>query len=537
MTQGLNYWLNLLAPKSLPILPLTRAELGDLMANPNLSVMQYAGPILQDPGFSIQLLKKANSDRAAGGRPALTTMVNVLSHLGQGKLKQQLDTTKSLTDLDIAEKNQQGYLRYVAQAWHCAYQARDWAQTRGTHQPEEMQLAALQQNVAELALWCFADDVMPRIEEKVHVKKQDYDEATKSVLGCHIRELSAALAEKWYLTELGIESLKSAYAGFTLATGVAFASRLARCADNNWYNQITRTCIDDIAAYKNKSVGEVESRIHQNALALTDDFIHAGYRPPAFYLPMLADDSYVDLRFVLEPEKPDLKQKIDSDKEVIKEKPTPTKPTVAKDNAVSKQKTIPKQEPAEAAKKTVSVSITQQVPAQQSVNDLAAEVKKIQQMIVEKVAVQDLIQQVVDTLALLGFERVMFAMKAPKLKLLVGQYYACKDNVKALQGIKITVDKPHVFSLLLEKPQHIWIHDKNRSKYWNLIPSDVKLMLDNNQFFAMSVFAGKRPIGLLYVDSPKGELTDDQYKKFQGLCRMLSKGVVEILASRKKAGG
>ena len=298
MPNDLRSWLDELATRSLPMLSSTTAELDEVMSNAQLSVMQYAIPILNDPGLTANLLKKANQDRTAAGRHPLTTMNNVMSHLGQGQLKQQQAQSKMLGELNLPDRNRQGYLRYVAEACHCACQARDWAELRGVNEPEEMYLAALLQNIAELALWCYGGDDMAKIEHETQVNKRSYVEAAKKVLGCSMRELGVALAERWCLSELTIDALKSDYKGFTLATGVALASRLAHSASSNWYDTLTRQCIEDIATYKGKAVGDVERRIHQNALAMTDDFVRLGYMPPARLLPMLADEQYVDQQFV-----------------------------------------------------------------------------------------------------------------------------------------------------------------------------------------------------------------------------------------------
>ncbi len=138
MPSKLNYWLERLLPRPLPLLDTTRVELNDLISRSQLSMNQYAQPILHDPGFCVQVLKKTNAQRLQADRQPLTTISNAMSHLGQGQLNEQLAQAQSMTDLAMDATHQQGYLRYVAQACHAAYQARDWAHTRHTIEPEEM---------------------------------------------------------------------------------------------------------------------------------------------------------------------------------------------------------------------------------------------------------------------------------------------------------------------------------------------------------------------------------------------------------------
>ena len=89
----------------------TRAELDELMRNSQLSVMQYATPIMYVPGCATQLMKTANRARVDAGRRPLTTMSNVMSHFGRSLLQQQLDRTPYLDDLALPARHREGYLR------------------------------------------------------------------------------------------------------------------------------------------------------------------------------------------------------------------------------------------------------------------------------------------------------------------------------------------------------------------------------------------------------------------------------------------
>ncbi len=519
MPNDLNGWVQLLGSKSLPLLATTRAALQDLMGQSQLSVTQYTGPVLLDPGFAVQLFQKANGDRKASGRIPLTTLSNALSHLGQGRFQQQLEKVRLLDEMALPELNRQGYLRYVAQACHASFQASEWARSRNTHEPEEMQCAALLQNIAELALWCYGDDVMIQIEKICYGKKQDYDAAAQQVLGCDIRKLSAQLATLWHLPELTEAALLSNYTGFTLATGVALSAQLARLTTVSWYDKAAMQCIQAIAQYKGKSPGEVETRLHKNALDLTGTFQMLGYMPPARLLPMLVDEAYVDPQFL----QPDLTP-ARTDKSPQRQEDKLDKPAVAtteKTTVVKPSQKTPDIKPAEDTGKVVSDKYETNPAVARSISDL-------HKMIQQKATVPQLIQQAVDVLRAAGFQRVVFAVKVSKLKMLVGRFVSCDDRVKDLKDFKIALDRPSLFKLLLEKPNYLWINDNNRAKYWNMVPDQVKLMLSNDSFFVMSVFSGKQAIGLMYVDKITTTLNEDELKKFIGLCRLLMKGIVEV---------
>ncbi|TNF33132.1 MAG: HDOD domain-containing protein [Gammaproteobacteria bacterium] len=531
MPDDLNSWVQLLASQPLPLLSRTKKELQDILGQAQLSVTQCAPPILLDPGMCMALMHRANGERKASGRMPLSTLSNALSHAGHAKLKQLLDQIPTLEKLSLPDKNRQGYLRYVSQACHAAYQARDWGQLRKTHEPEEMQCAALLQNLAELALWCYGDDAMQRIEHLCYGKKLRYADAAQQVLGCEIRRLSVRLAEQWHLPELVTDALLSDYKGFTLATGVALSSRLARLSSMSWYDASAMQCIQDIAQYKGKSLAEVETRIHRNAVALSESFQILGYVSPARLLPMLVDENYIDPQFIVTADAQSntentaaVEKSVSSVSTQEAAKPKQTNPCIdAPTNveaaAVSPQKTIPQKQP------DVPVPPAQK-PAIRP--ELAQQLAQLQKMIQQQATVPQLIQQAVDVLRLAGLQRVVFAVNVSKMKMLVGRFVACANGVKSFQDFKMALDRPHLFSRLLEKNNYLWINDTNRGKYWSMVPDNLRLMLGVDSFFVMSVFSGSQALGLMYADKPNADLTEEEFKTFVGVCRLLMKGIVAV---------
>ncbi|MFW2373399.1 MAG: HDOD domain-containing protein, partial [Gammaproteobacteria bacterium] len=306
MPLGLKKWLDLLATKPLPVLGTSLSALKLQMDNPQLALVDYAKPVLDDPALAVLLLKQANQSRQSSGRGPLTTLSNALSHLGRGQLEQQLMQAHRLDQLGLAEQNTEGYRAAVAAACHGAYLALDWAQQRNTHEPEEMQLAALLQFLAEMALWVHGGKVMPDIESRCYGQHLSYDQAAEQVLGCSMRSLGAELAKAWAQPELAVQSLELKGQDYTLASGVVLASRLARLVQHSWHDRLAHRCLDNIAQYKGHSLSEIEPQIHQHAVALSDHFMALRFTPPARLLPMLVDEDYVDAKYIMAEAMPPL---------------------------------------------------------------------------------------------------------------------------------------------------------------------------------------------------------------------------------------
>jgi hypothetical protein len=79
------------------------------------------------------------------------------------------------------------------------------------------------------------------------------------------------------------------------------------------------------------------------------------------------------------------------------------------------------------------------------------------------------------------------------------------------------MDRPHLFSRLMQRQQAFRLDAANRGRVWPLVPASLRDGLAGAGFYVMSVFRDGRAAGLFYADVPGGP--DDQlYARFRGLC-------------------
>jgi len=515
MQHGLAEWQTFLIDKPLPILMRTKLDVQDLIDQHQLSITQYASPILFDACFSACIFKHVNTQRIKAGRNPLTTLENALSHLGQEAFQNVLNRTAILEELNLPPENLQGYMRVMGQSCHAALQAKSWGEQRNVVQFEEIQLAALLQNITELMLWCYAENTMSEIEQACYVDKQTYEEAANKVLGCGMRELSVVLAEKWGFPEMAVDALNSKLDDFTLATGAALASELARVVDISWYSREAENLIEKISKYKGKKSGEIERRLHLNAVNMSTILLDKNYKAPARLLPQLADENYIDPQFVIREDAESVAKK-SVNIEAIKARVASIKKTIAEKN------------PAEKSKHKLNVA----KPPRLSV-ELAKSIQVFKGMVAQGKSTAELIEYAVSAILRCGVERCVFLSKVADKHVLISCYMSqISDDIK-IKKMQIPVNTPHLFSSLIEKPRNVFINDANRSKYWDLIPEAVKLVIGVEQFFAMSIFDNLHLLGLMYADKVKGELTAEEFTQFQVICRLLSKAIVESVKNRK----
>ncbi len=545
MPKGLAYWSDFLSNKPLPILAQTKKKVQWLIDQSQLSITQYTAPIYYDAGFAAYVFRHVNSSRKSSNKNALTTMANALSHLGQKAFQEILNKAPLLENLELGDKQQKGYIGVVGQACHASMQSREWAMQRSVVETEETQFAALLQSVPELMLWCYGDNIMLEIEDLCYVQKKDYEQAAEIVLGCKIRELGEKLSEIWNLPEMVIAGLNSKLDNFTLATGVSLASELARLVSYSWYGKDTVEVISKIAKYKGKAEGEIERQLHMGAVNANDILIEKGFAAPAKLLFQLVDEDYIDPQYIFN--KVEVEKNITVNK-VMSEPLVEVKSVEKKvnDSAIKKQNEVNDKKLPDARKailEKIKARKKAEVLQENKPKDIKklpiniafeSAVKDLKKMVVNGDSASGLIEKSINICLLFGAERCVFMVKVKGKDLLVPKYSVENAKNKAINNFKIDLQKPHIFKRLFEKSSSLYLNDENYAKYWPLIPDNVKLSIGVKRFFSGSIFLNERAIGLIYADKVKGELTQEEFKQFKIVCKLLSKGLEMSLSKKVK---
>lgn len=134
-----------------------------------------------------------------------------------------------------------------------------------------------------------------------------------------------------------------------------------------------------------------------------------------------------------------------------------------------------------------------------------------------------------------GLERVMFAMLTPDRRLLRARFLRGVAGDASLRGFQVDMQQRNLFSLLLAKPQNLWLNPANRDKLVPLIPAPLQEMLAMDGFFCASLFVNGRPFGLLYADRGAGEVPQRQaFEQFKSLAQRLGNQLGAVTA--RKAG-
>jgi HD-like signal output (HDOD) protein len=140
---------------------------------------------------------------------------------------------------------------------------------------EEVALAALLHDLAEILLWCFA----PRLALEIRAQ-QRADPTLRSavaqnrVLGFRTSDLQLALCDAWHLPELLKTLMDDAHSGFARVRNVLLAVNLARHSASDWDNPALPDDFDAIEKLLHIDRAALLARLH------VPDDLAAGYLAP-----------------------------------------------------------------------------------------------------------------------------------------------------------------------------------------------------------------------------------------------------------------
>jgi hypothetical protein len=87
-----------------------------------------------------------------------------------------------------------------------------------------------------------------------------------------------------------------------------------------------------------------------------------------------------------------------------------------------------------------------------------------------------------------------------------------------------------LFAQLMTKMQGVWINEGNRARLWPLVDAKLQKLIGSGDFYAMSLYSGSRPLGLIYADRGHGAYGLDPltYTDFKMLCLQAARGLGKV---------
>lgn len=234
---GLEAWVKYLSQVEVPVLRQTRNTLEQFAADQdNVAERALAAAVMHDPLMALKVLAYLQAHRRRSQTADITTIGRAIMMLGIGPF------FRNFAELKVAEERLHdrpqallGLLKVVNRSRKASQFARDWAVQRHDLDVEEITVATLLHDSAEMVLWCFAPDLLLRIRAlQAEDRQLRSREAQRRVLGVTGRELQQALCQAWHLPELLQSLMDERNESNPRIRNVVLAVNLARHAANGW---------------------------------------------------------------------------------------------------------------------------------------------------------------------------------------------------------------------------------------------------------------------------------------------------------------
>ena len=233
----LEAWVAYFREAKLPVLRHTVQELERMRANAeNVNGRVLSGTILRDPMMTLRVLAYIESNRRARQTTDITTIERAIMMIGIAPFFREFQYLPQIEDqLRPHPQALLGLLKVIHRGRRAAQWARDWAIVRHDLDVDEITLAALLHDIAELLMWCFAPRIaiQARDTQLAHPNRRSALIQTESY-GIALYQLKMALAETWHLPQLLTQLMDNQHAENPRVRNVKLAVDLARHSATSW---------------------------------------------------------------------------------------------------------------------------------------------------------------------------------------------------------------------------------------------------------------------------------------------------------------
>lgn len=262
-------WISALSAVEIPVLQRSIDQLERMRENESRIVARdISRVLLHDPMFTLRVLRFLQRRRGGRLSTEITTVEHALMMLGVSPFFTHFNGLPSI-ELALASFPQAltGLMRVLDRARHAALYARDWAGIRCDIESDEVVIAALLHDLAEILLWCFAPEQALRIEAlQRHDRAMRSSAAQRSVLGFTLADLQVALIAEWNLPALLQTLMHETRPKQPRTLNVLLAVDLARHSASGWDDPALPDDYAEIQKLLNLSEAEVLERIQRIAL-------------------------------------------------------------------------------------------------------------------------------------------------------------------------------------------------------------------------------------------------------------------------------
>lgn len=233
----LEAWVAYFREAPLPVLRHTVQELERMRENAeNVNGRALSATILRDPLMTLRVLGYIESNRGARQTTDITTIERAIMMIGITPFFRDFQNLPQIEEqLKPHPQALLGLLKVVHRARRAAQWARDWAIARHDLDVDEITLAALLHDMAEMLMWCFAPKIAIKVRDTQLANPNTRSAQIQTeTYGIALYQLKMALAETWHLPQLLTQLMDNQHAENPRVRNVKLAVDLARHSSTSW---------------------------------------------------------------------------------------------------------------------------------------------------------------------------------------------------------------------------------------------------------------------------------------------------------------
>ncbi len=235
--ESLKSWVARLSQSELPVLKKTARDLAALrMDDKKLNAHSVAEVIACDPIMTVKLLRYLQRHKHRAQTTEVVQVEQALLMIGLEPFFKYVAPQPLVEEmLKTHVMALPPMLRVVHRSHRASEYAKDWAVQLHDLHYEEVRVAALLHDIAEILLWCFEPGMMLHIFDIQHKDKSLRSrDAQEQVLGFALVDLQKELAIQWGLPELLLKLMDDYSVQQPRVRNVVLAVNLARHSANGW---------------------------------------------------------------------------------------------------------------------------------------------------------------------------------------------------------------------------------------------------------------------------------------------------------------
>lgn len=269
----LGYWVATLTHANLPVLKQTARDLNELRNDEEkLTASSIAEIIARDPIMTVKLLRYLQLHKHNCQTTEIVQVEQALLMLGMDALYNHVSLDFTVEEALKSNLATLPHLLRVVHRLHRASEyARDWAVQLHDLHYEEVRIAALLHDIAEILMWCFAPESMLEIDEMQQKDKLLRScDVQQQVLGFRLADMQRELVVQWSLPQLLLTLMNDSSANQSRVRNVTLAVRLARHSASDWENAALPDDYKDIGELLRMPMDEVMMQLKEEAGILCD---------------------------------------------------------------------------------------------------------------------------------------------------------------------------------------------------------------------------------------------------------------------------